>query len=366
MIAINIESKNGTKIGLAALIPAKVTIKHAITKSTFVATFISNLGIIFSLSELIFAKQGKRTKLIKQVKVMVNNMNILLTGGTGLIGKALVEKLKSKNSITILTRTPNQHKASENIHYVTNLDDLDFTSFNIIVNLAGEPIVNKKWSEQQKDKLCQSRWQLTQKLVDKINSCSYSQPVRFISASAVGFYGRQDQRPINESFSSPYPEFSHMLCQRWEQIALEAENANTALLRTGIVLSNEGGALTKMLPAFKLGLGGRIASGSQMMPWIHIDDMVNGILFLINNDELQGPFHMTAPHPVSNKEFSQSLAECLHRPCLLPVPEFVLRLVMGEMADLLVYGQNVIPQRLLDLGFHFEYPKLKPALENLL
>ena len=157
-----------------------------------------------------------------------------------------------------------------------------------------------------------------------------------------------------------------MLCQRWEQIALSTEKASTVLLRTGIVLSPEGGALKKMLMPFKLGLGGRMADGTQMMPWIHIEDMVNAILFLIDNPELQGPFNMTAPEPVSNNEFSSTLAKSLRRPSLFPMPEFVLRTLMGEMADLLVYGQNAVPQRLIDSGFSFQHPKLRGALEDLL
>ena len=297
---------------------------------------------------------------------MVTNMNIFITGGTGLIGKALTAELKLGNKITILTRKPDKHSNDADVNYVSSLDNLDFSLFDVVVNLAGEPIVDKQWSEERKDILCQSRWELTQAVVDKIEACDKDKPIRFISGSAVGFYGRQDQRPINESYTDAYPEFSHMLCQRWEQIALSTEKASTALLRTGIVLSEEGGALKKMLLPFKLGLGGKIASGEQMMPWIHINDMVNAILFLIRNPELQGPFNITAPHPVTNLEFSKTLANVLGRPSIFPMPEFVLRTIMGEMADLLVYGQNVIPQRLLDAGFTFEHNKLRTALDSLL
>lgn len=293
-------------------------------------------------------------------------MNIFITGGTGLIGQQLVNSLKPDHKLSVLTRSPERMSAQDNVEYMADFSDLDFSQFDAVINLAGEPIVNKRWSDKQKDTLCQSRWQITQALVDKIDAAKRDKPIRFISGSAVGYHGRQDQRPINESYSSPYPEFSHMLCQRWEQIALSTDNASTVLLRTGIVLSPEGGALKKMLLPFKLGGGGRIADGSQMMPWIHIDDMVSAIEFLLQDTELEGPFHLTAPEPVTNQEFSQTLASTLRRPCLLPMPEFVLRLVMGEMADLLIYGQNAIPQRLLDSGFTFQHPKLKGALEHLL
>lgn len=293
-------------------------------------------------------------------------MNIFITGGTGLIGKALVNTLKQKHNLSVLTRTPKGESTQSNVRYISAFEELDFSQFDAVINLAGEPIVNKRWSDEQKEILCQSRWQLTQALVDKIDTANRSIPIRFISASAVGYHGRQDHRPINESYSSPYPEFSHMLCQRWEQIALSTDNASIALLRTGIVLSPDGGALKKMLLPFKLGGGGRIATGMQMMPWIHIEDMVNAIVFLLTRPELEGPFHITAPKPVTNQEFSQTLAKTLKRPCLLPMPEFVLRMAMGEMADLLIYGQNAIPQRLLDSGFEFTHPKLKNALEDLL
>lgn len=297
---------------------------------------------------------------------MVNNMNILITGGTGLIGQALVNILKQKHQLSILTRQPEKHNNHSNLLYLSDFSSLDFSDFDAVINLAGEPIVDKRWSDQQKDVLCHSRWDLTQDLVDKIDKADRETPIRFISGSAVGYHGRQDHRPINESYNSPYPEFSHLLCQRWEQIAQSTDNASIAILRTGIVLSPQGGALKKMLLPFKLGGGGPIASGLQMMSWIHIDDMVNGIIFLLDNPNLEGPFHLTAPEPVTNREFSQTLAKTLHRPCLLPMPEFVLRFAMGEMADLLVYGQNAIPQRLLDSGFEFQYPKLKGALAQLL
>lgn len=293
-------------------------------------------------------------------------MNILITGGTGLIGASLLNKLADKHDLTILTKRANLYSDTANRHYVSDLEKVDFNKLNAIVNLAGEPIVNKRWSDEQKDILCASRWDTTQKLVDKINDAERDEPLRFISGSAVGYYGRQDQRPITESYNSCYAEFSHMLCQRWEQIALSAQNANVALLRTGIVLSKDGGALKKMLLPFKMGLGGPVASGHQMMPWIHIDDMVNGILFLLEQPELTGPFNLTAPEAVTNREFSSTLAKVLGRPCLFTMPEFVLRLAMGEMADLLVYGQNPIPQRLQDSGFLFAHTKLNEALTDLL
>lgn len=299
-------------------------------------------------------------------------MKVLITGGSGLIGSHLIDELRADPmayDITVLTRyvAKTSKEMPSYLNIIDDLNDIDFAEFSAVVNLAGEPIVNKRWSAQQKQILCDSRWQLTRQLVEKINrECSSRQPIRFISGSAVGIYGRQDSRPITEEFSEFHQEFSHTLCQQWEDIALEAQNAQISLLRTGIVLDAYGGALTKMLLPFRLGLGGKVASGKQYMPWIHIKDMVRAIVYLLQRPNLQGPMNVTAPEPVDNLTFCQTLAAVLRRPCLFPVPEFVLRLAMGEMADLLVYGQNVVPQKLLDNGFEFHFPQIEPAMKNLL
>lgn len=292
-------------------------------------------------------------------------MNILITGGTGLIGSALVDAFIDEHSITVITRQYNSVKPNNRVSYIHDLNDIDFTELDVVINLAGEPIVNKRWSDRQKDILCKSRWDITQSLVDHIDAVSDKKKIRFISGSAVGYYGRQYNMPITEDHEHTYPEFSHMLCQRWEQIAQSSISTNPVLLRTGIVLSHKGGALSKMLLPFKLGLGGRVASGEQIMPWIHIDDMVGAIKFIIEHETLQGPFNLTAPTPVSNKTFSKTLASALNRPCLFPMPEIVLRLAMGEMADLLVYGQNAVPKALEDAGYQFKYPTLEPAMKDV-
>jgi len=301
-------------------------------------------------------------------------MKILLTGGTGLIGQSLIPLLlKQEHQIVLLTRNKDavNFKFDKPVPHleavVEDIDQVDFNCIDAVINLAGEPIVNKRWTKKQKALLCESRWQLTRRLVEKIRQAK-TPPSTFISGSAIGIYGRQNEQFIDESFQKFNPEFSHTLCAEWEKIALEAESAATrvCLLRTGIVLSTKGGALSKMLPAFKFGFGGPIASGKQIMSWIHIDDMVQLILFLLEHPTLSGPVNATAPNPVSNEAFSKALAASLKRPCLFRVPETVLKLAMGEMSELLIYGQAVVPRKLTEAGFEFRYPQLDRALEALM
>ncbi len=297
----------------------------------------------------------------------MTSMNILITGATGLIGAELYKHLLNHHSVTVLTRTPSKAYLTlgHRIEAISTLNDVDFNDLDIVINLAGEPIVNKRWSDEQKAKVYDSRVTLTKSITAKINDAE-DKPKLFISGSAIGYYGRQDgDIIIDEEFDDCFDEFSHTLCRDWEQAALEAQT-RVCLLRTGIVLANDGGALSKMLPAFRFGLGGPLGNGEQMMSWIHIDDMVQLIMFLIKSEHIQGPINATAPNAVTNEEFSKTLAEVLRRPALFRMPEKVLRLMMGEMADLLLYGQNVYPKRLLGEGFRFRHPELQPALEQLL
>ncbi|MBB1397507.1 TIGR01777 family oxidoreductase [Pseudoalteromonas sp. SG44-8] len=296
-------------------------------------------------------------------------MHILITGATGLIGRHLCPELNKEHQLTVLTRNPaNATKLlGENINATDSLEEVDFNNLDCVINLAGEPIVNKRWSEKQKQILRDSRITITQQISAAINQCD-TPPHTFISGSAVGFYGRQSTTVIDESFVDVTPEFSHQLCHDWEQAALQAESINTrvCLLRTGIVLANNGGALAKMLPPFKLALGGPIADGQQGMSWIHIEDMINLIIHIINNVQLSGAINMTAPTSVSNSEFSQSLGKVLNRPAKITMPAWVLKLVMGEMADLLLYGQYVQPTKALESSYCFRYKTLDTALTNLL
>jgi uncharacterized protein len=296
-------------------------------------------------------------------------MHILLTGGTGLIGSGLVRQWQDQHQLTILSRQPAKvtHLFGSDVKGVANLSDVNFDAVDAVVNLAGEPIVGKRWTEQQKHRLCSSRWDITEQLVSAIKAAS-TPPKVLVSGSAIGIYGRQKNQRITEDFEHYHAEFSHFLCKRWESLALEAstEATRVCIIRTGIVLSADGGALKKMLLPFKLGLGGRIGSGQQYMSWIHHSDILRLIDFLILHPTLSGVFNATAPTPVTNAEFSQTLAKVLRRPCLLPMPAPVLQLLLGEMADLLITGQCVIPANLRKAGFEFNYAELERALQSLL
>ena len=297
-------------------------------------------------------------------------MKILITGASGLIGRRLTETLLSQShQVTALTRAP--ERAAKLLGpqvqlWNTLADKTSLDGFDAVINLAGEPIADKRWTKDQKQKLCDSRWQLTEKLAALINA-STNPPSVFISGSAVGYYGDQGQAVVAED-EPPNKQFTWQLCARWEALALAAESERTrvCLLRTGVVLSQKGGALSKMVLPFRAGLGGPFGDGQQYMPWIHIDDMVNAILFLLNHETLNGAFNLVSPYPVRNDQFSALLGEILHRPSFMRVPAGVVRLLMGESAILVLGGQRAIPQRLEDAGFEFRYTELKPALEDVL
>jgi len=295
-------------------------------------------------------------------------MHILLTGGTGLIGKHLCPFLLNRHKVTVLSRNPIQANVllTHQVHAVKSLDEVDFEDIDAVINLAGEPIVNKRWSESQKRRLLDSRINLTLQISKAISRCE-TPPHTFISGSAIGFYGRQGDKHIDEEFNDIYPEFSHVLCRDWEHAATKAQSSKTrvCLLRTGVVLAKQGGALSKMLPAFKFGFGGPLGHGHQGMSWIHINDMIQLILFVLTHDDLHGPINATAPNPVDNNEFSQTLGTVLSRPAMLRMPSWLLKLMMGEMSDLLIHGQFVMPNKLLAHNYRFHYPELKPALESL-
>lgn len=297
-------------------------------------------------------------------------MHIFITGGTGLIGCALIATLLQQGShyITILTR--NKAKAEQkwgtHVAYCPSLEAIDsLTGYDAVINLAGEPIAGKRWSAAQKEKLCNSRWDITQRLVELIEKSDIP-PRVFISGSAVGYYGAQGSQPIDES-ALAHNEFTHQLCKKWEAIALEAQSAKTrvCISRTGIVMAREGGMLPKLILPFRLGVGASLGKGTQYISWIHIQDMVNALIFLMDTPEANGVFNLTAPHPVTNKRLSQLLSAVLYHPLLFRIPAFVINLALGQSATMLLDGQRVVPQHLLNLHFRFQYEHLDQALNNL-
>jgi uncharacterized protein (TIGR01777 family) len=295
-------------------------------------------------------------------------MNILITGGTGLIGRHLIPRLFTLgHEVTVVTRHPDKARQllDSRITLCKSLNDkTSLDGFDAVINLAGEPIADKRWTEQQKQRLCNSRWNITQKIADLINA-SESPPAILISGSAAGYYGDLGEVVVTEE-EPPHNEFTHKLCARWEQIACTAQSDKTrvCLLRTGVVLAPEGGILAKMLPIFKLGLGGPMGNGRQYLAWIHIDDMVNGILWLLDND-LRGPFNMVSPYPVRNEQFAHTLGHALNRPAVLRAPAAAIRLMMGESSVLVLGGQRALPKRLEEAGFVFRWYSLDEALENV-
>lgn len=295
-------------------------------------------------------------------------MNILLTGGTGLIGRYLVPRLLELNhTVTLVTRDPQKARQhfGERVTYWKGLkDQTHLNTIDAVINLAGEPIADKRWTDAQKQRLCRSRWDITQQLVDLIKA-SDTPPGVFISGSAVGYYGDSGEVVVNEE-EPPHNEFTHKLCSQWEQIACGAQSDKTriCLLRTGAVLSRDGGMLAKLLPLFRVGLGGPVGSGRQYLAWIHIDDMANAILWLLDND-LRGPFNMVSPYPVRNEQFAHTLGRVLHRPAILRAPATAVRLIMGESSVLVLGGQRALPRRLEAAGFAFRWHDLEEALQDL-
>ncbi len=297
-------------------------------------------------------------------------MHVLLTGGTGLIGRYLIkEMLIRQHNVSVVTRDviAARRKLGSNVDLWSGLEQqANLNDIDVVINLAGEPIADKRWCARQKRRLCHSRWNITEQLVSLINN-SDSPPRVLLSGSAIGFYGDSGDLIVAED-DPGQKSFTHMLCSRWETLALAAASPATrvCVLRTGVVLAKSAGALPKMVMPFKLGLGGPLGDGKQYLSWIHIDDMINAIFWLLENENLNGPVNMVAPYAVRNEQFASTLGRVLHRPTIMRTPAMLLRLLMGESATLILDGQHVIPKKLDDSGFQFRFRELEAALVDLL
>ena len=302
-------------------------------------------------------------------------MRVLVTGGTGFVGRRLVARLAGRgDDVVVLSRDPGKVEAGLRAGRILAWDPMAgpprpdaLNGVEAAVNLLGESIAGGRWTEEKKRRIRDSRLLGTRNLVAGLAACS-PQPRVLVSGSAIGWYGPRGDEELDES-SSRGEGFLADLARDWEA---ETERASAAgirvvLLRIGVVLGREGGALKSMLPPFRVGLGGPGGTGRQWMSWIHVDDLCGLILHALDTAALEGPVNAAAPEPVRNREFARLLGATLRRPALLPAPSFALRLLFGEMADaVLLTGQRVLPGRARGTGFRFGYPRLDEALAQIL
>ncbi|WP_292978592.1 TIGR01777 family oxidoreductase [Nitrosomonas sp.] len=293
-------------------------------------------------------------------------MRILLTGGTGLIGRALCHYWKTQgHDLIIWTRRPWEVPTlCSHARGISELQELDNTqTLDAVINLAGAPIADQRWTTARRQLLWNSRVDLTRKLVDWLATLA-KPPKVLLSGSATGWYGDGGDRQLDEDSPPGNQDFGSRLCIAWEQEAQRAQalGMRVILLRTAPVLAPEGGMLARLRLLFSLGLGGRLGNGQQWMPWIHLADEVGLIDFLLQHDDCSGIFNACAPQQVRNAEFTQALAHTLHHPARLPVPAWLLQLAMGEMSVLLLGGQRLYPRYALEKGYQFHFPELDNAL----
>ena len=277
-------------------------------------------------------------------------MNVAITGASGFIGRAVAENLRSSGHIVraVSLRGALQPDALADV--------------NVVVHLAGEPVA-QRWTAAARDRILRSRVEGTRALVAAMRG---QPPQVMISASAEGYYGSRGDEVLTES-APPADDFLGRVASAWEEEAQAAEplGVRVARLRIGVVLGPNGGALARMLPPFRLGVGGRLGSGHQWMSWIHIHDLVALIAFLMKESTVRGAFNATSPFPVTNREFTRALAEAVHRPAILPVPAFALRWIFGEMSEVLLASQRALPDAAQRAGFVFQHPDIFAALAEL-
>lgn len=297
-------------------------------------------------------------------------MRALVTGATGFIGRHLLTHISEP---VVLTRRPAQFQAAQpgvEVHGWNPLAERPpaaaFRGVEVVFHLAGEPVAEGRWTAAKKERIRESRRLGTTHLVQALREVPERPPV-LVSASAVGIYGDRGDETLDE-ISPPADDFLADVCRQWEEASAGARELGMRVVnpRIGIVLGRDGGALAKMLTPFKLGVGGRLASGRQWMPWIHIDDLVGLLLHAARTANLNGPMNAVGPQPVTNREFTQTLARTLHRPAVFPMPGAMLKLAFGQFGEVLLASQRVLPRVALESGYRFQFSELSAALDNLL
>ena len=300
-------------------------------------------------------------------------MKIVLSGATGFIGRHLVETLsREAHTLMVLTRHPSGRGGTESLKFETwdakNLGAWveQMEGADALINLSGESIAARRWSPEQKKRIYASRIDAAKALVQALAKAR-QRPKVLINASAVGYYGNVEQGEVTESCGKGRG-FLADTCDQWEKEARVAEIVGTrvVLARFGVVLEKEGGALQKMLPPFQFFMGGPLGSGRQWFPWIHREDAVRSLLFCLQTPSISGPVNVASPEPVRLKEFCTILGKVMNRPSWAPVPAFVLKILLGEMSEMLLTGQRALPKKLIEAGFEFRYPKLEGALSEIL
>lgn len=297
-------------------------------------------------------------------------MKILISGASGLVGTHLVPTLKEKgHDIYRLVRKAPQSADEIQWDAVKGFSDGEqakLENFGAVVHLAGDNVAGGAWTKEKKASIKNSRVVGTRVLVDALKRAQ-NPPKHFIAASAVGFYGDRKDEVLTEQ-SAKGVGFLAEVCDEWESESKKAESfARVVCMRIGVVLAQDGGALEKMLTPFKFGVGGTVGSGEQYMSWIALDDIVSIIHFFLDNESLNGSFNLTAPNPVTNAEFTKALGHALSRPTILPIPEFAIKLMFGEMGEtLLLQGCRVLPKRLEDAGYKFKYTNVDEAMKHVL
>src|SRR6185312_13383731 len=296
-------------------------------------------------------------------------MKILVSGSHGLVGSAFIDSVR-KDGVEVYSLVRGAPKSDLEIEWHPNHADLkvsDIEGMDVVVQLAGESIAEGRWSDDKKKRIRDSRVNGTAMLSRALVKLNRP-PQVFVCASAIGYYGSRGDEVLTEA-SSPGDDFLSSVCVEWEQATEPASNKGirTVKARFGIILSTDGGALAKMLPPFRMGVGGRVGDGKQWMSWIALDDVVSGLRFVIETDEMSGPVNFVAPNPVTNSEFTKSLGKALSRPTIFPIPAFAVRVAFGEMADaLLLSSTRVNPVELTKAGYDFSHPHLAEALQSVL